>query len=187
MFDINIIFNILLSDNILAHESELFELIPELKSEKGFEQKNEWHCFDVWDHTLATINACDMNPEDRLVMLLHDIGKPILYQDDGNIRHFKGHAKKSAEIAKIVLDRFNISDDLKNMILKLIELHSTTIDVNSINLNNIDFYKRLLKIQMCDAKGYEEEHSKLVLQRINDVNSKLMLKETHLWVSLFFW
>ena len=105
MFDINIIFNILLSDNILAHESELFELIPELKSEKGFEQKNEWHCFDVWDHTLATINACDMNPEDRLVMLLHDIGKPILYQDDGNIRHFKGHAKKSAEIAKIVLDR----------------------------------------------------------------------------------
>lgn len=180
MFDINIIFNILLSDNILAHESELFELIPELKNEKGFEQRNEWHCFDVWEHTLATINACDMNPEDRLVMLLHDIGKPILYQDDGNIRHFKGHAKKSAEIAKIVLDRFNINDDLKNMILKLIELHSTKIEVDSVNLNNIDFYKRLLKIQMCDAKGYEAEHSNLALQRINSINYKLMLKETRL-------
>ncbi len=55
MLDINIIFNILLSDNILLYENELFELIPELKYEKGFEQKSEWHCFDVWDHTFATI------------------------------------------------------------------------------------------------------------------------------------
>ena len=77
MSDIKKLFNILLSDNILLYENELFELIPELKSEKGFDQKSEWHCFDVWNHTLTTVNACDMNPEDRLVLLLHDIGKPF--------------------------------------------------------------------------------------------------------------
>lgn len=96
-----------------------------------------------------------MNPEDRLV---NDIGKPFSYQDDGNIRHFKGHAKKSAEIAKIVLDRYNINNETKKILLKLIEFHSCRIDVDDIN--NVNFYKRLLKIQMCDAKGYEEEHSK---------------------------
>ena len=175
MFDINFLYNILLSDNITLCENELFNLIPELKYEKGFEQKSEWHCYDVWDHTLTTINACDMNPEDRLIMLLHDIGKPFSYQDDGVIRHFKGHAKKSAEIAKIVLDRFNINDEEKNIILKMIELHSSRIDVNDITKNNIDFYKRLLKIQICDAKGYEQEHSKKILQQLNYTKSKLSL------------
>ena len=178
MLDINIIFNILLSDNISLYENELFELIPELMYEKGFEQKSEWHCFDVWEHTLATINACDMNPVDRLVMLLHDIGKPFSFQDDGNIRHFKGHAKKSAEIAKIVLDRFNINNEIKNTLLKLIEYHSCRIDVDDININNVKFYNRLLKIQMCDAKGYEEEHSKKIMEQLNHTQKKInLLKE----------
>ena len=65
-----------------------------------------------------------MNAEDRLVMLLHDIGKPFSYQDDGKSRHFKGHAKKSAEMAKIILDRFNIDEENKELILKLIELYN---------------------------------------------------------------
>ena len=177
MSDIKKLFNILLSDNILLYENELFELIPELKSEKGFDQKSEWHCFDVWNHTLTTVNACDMNPEDRLVLLLHDIGKPFSYQDDGNMRHFKGHAKKSAEIAKVVLDRFNINNETKTTLLKLIELHSCSIDVDNININknNVNFYKRLLKIQMCDAKGYEEEHSKKIIEQLNHIQKKLYL------------
>ena len=175
MHDIKTLFKILLNDDILLYENEIFELIPELKYEKGFEQKSEWHCFDVWNHTLITINACDMNPEDRLVMLLHDIGKPFSYQDDGNMRHFKGHAKKSAEIAKIVLDRFNIDNETKDIMLKLIEFHSCRINVDDININNVVFYKRLLKIQMCDAKGYEEEHSKKIMEQLNHTQKKINL------------
>ena len=175
MTDINVIYNILLSDDILLYENKLFELIPELKYEKGFEQRSEWHSFDVWGHTLATINACDMNKEDRLVMLLHDIGKPFSYQDDGSIRHFKGHAKKSEEISKTILDRFNIDNSKKETILKLIELHSTKIDTSLINKDNKEFYKRLLKIQICDAKGYEKEHSKEILKELN-ITQKILYK-----------
>ena len=109
------IYDYLLSDNIQLYENELFEIIPELKYEKNFEQRSEWHCFDVWGHTIATINACDNNVEDRLVMLLHDIGKPFSYQEDGNIRHFKGHAQKSAEMSKKILDRLNIPEKNKNL------------------------------------------------------------------------
>lgn len=175
MIDINVIFNILLNDDISLYENELFELIPELMCEKGFEQKSEWHCYDVWNHTIATVNACDMNSEDRLVMLLHDIGKPFSYQDDGNIRHFKGHAKKSAEITEIILNRFNINTDTKNIVLKLIEFHSTRIEDDNINEDNADFYKRLLKIQLCDAKGYEKEHSKKLIKQLNHTKEILYL------------
>ena len=93
------------------------------------------------------------------------------------MRHFKGHAKKSAEIAKVVLDRFNINNETKTTLLKLIELHSCSIDVDNININknNVNFYKRLLKIQMCDAKGYEEEHSKKIIEQLNHIQKKLYL------------
>lgn len=173
MNDFDKICNYLLSDNILLYENELFKIIPELKYEKNFEQRNEWHCFDVWGHTIATINACDNNVEDRLVMLLHDIGKPFSYQDDGNIRHFKGHAQKSAEMAKIILDRLNIAENNKKTIIKLIDMHSTKIEIENINVENLNFYKRLLKIKICDAKGYEEEHYKLINKELNKLKKSL--------------
>lgn len=167
------IYDYLLSDNILLYENELFEIIPELKYEKNFEQRSEWHCFDVWGHTTATISACDNNVEDRLVMLLHDIGKPFSYQDDGNIRHFKGHAQKSAEMAKKILDRLNIPEKNKNTMIKLIDMHSTKINIESIDAENLDFYKRLLKIKIYDAKGYEEEHSKIINEELDKLQKIL--------------
>ena len=167
------IYDYLLSDNILLYENELFEIIPELKYEKNFEQRSEWHCFDVWGHTIATTSACDNNVEDRLVMLLHDIGKPFSYQDDGNIRHFKGHAQKSAEMAKKILDRLNIPEKNKNTMIKLIDMHSTKINIESIDAENLDFYKRLLKIKIYDAKGYEEEHSKIINEELDKLQKIL--------------
>ena len=89
------LYEYLLSDDISLYEEEIFKMIPELRYEKGFDQKSEWHEFDVWNHTLATILACDNNKGDRLVLLLHDIGKPFSYQDDKDVRHFKNHALKS--------------------------------------------------------------------------------------------
>lgn len=173
MIDITLLYNILLKENVSLYENEIFELIPELKFEKNFEQRNEWHCFDVWHHTLATIEACDMNAEDRLIMLLHDIGKPFSYQDDGEIRHFKGHADKSADISKEVLSRFNIPEEIKEVILQLIRYHSSAIKVENIDLDNLEFYKRLLKIKICDAKGYEIEHSKKVIDRLEKTSIKI--------------
>lgn len=173
MLDINLLYNILLKDNISLYENEIFELIPELKFEKNFEQRSEWHCFDVWHHTLATIEACDMNAEDRLIMLLHDVGKPFSYQDDGEIRHFKGHANKSADISKNILDRFNIPEETKNIILQLIKYHSIPIKEENINLNNVEFYKKLLKIKICDAKGYETEHSKMIIENLEKTRIKI--------------
>ena len=42
-------------------------------------------------------------------------------------------------------------------------------------LINKEFYKRLLKIQICDAKGYEKEHSKEILKELN-ITQKILYK-----------
>lgn len=163
----------LLCDDISLVEDEIFLIIPELKNEKNFEQKSEWHSFDVWNHTLKTINACDKNFDDRLVLLLHDIGKPFSFQEEGNIRHFKNHAKQSAVMSKDILLRLNIPEYKINTMVKLIELHSSKIKIQDVNKENIDFYKRLLKIQKCDAKGYEKEHAMQICQQLENTEAAL--------------
>lgn len=163
----------LLCDNISIVENEIFKIIPELRSEKNFEQKSEWHSFDVWNHTLAVINACDKSFEDRLILLLHDIGKPFSFQDEGNIRHFKNHAKHSANMAKDILKRLNIPEFKIDIMVKLIELHSSKINIEDINKENIEFYRRLLKIQKCDAKGYEKEHSIQIYNKLENLEFEL--------------
>lgn len=166
MTDLKRIYEYLLCDNIKEFENEIFKIIPELVAEKDFNQKSEWHCYDVWDHTITVISSCDRNPEDRLILLLHDIGKPFSYQDDNNVRHFKNHAIKSSEIASRILERLNVDEETSETMLRLIEMHSSKINREDINKDNIAFYKRLLKIKMCDASGYEKEHSKKILEEL---------------------
>lgn len=48
-------------------------------------------------------------------------------------------------------------------------MHSSKINESDIIKENVEFYKRLLKIKICDAKGYEKEHSNLILEELNKI------------------
>jgi tRNA nucleotidyltransferase (CCA-adding enzyme) len=108
-----------------------------------------------------------MDKEIRLVLLLHDVGKPHSYQDDDNkIRHFKGHSSKSAEISKPILERLGYSKEEIDEMIFLIENHDKPIQMQDINNGNIDRYKKLLYIEYCDASGYNPEYIKRVYDRL---------------------
>ena len=168
---------ILMKDIILENDEKLlFEIIPELKDEKGFSQNNPWHIYDVWNHTKTVLKNSKPDKEIRLALLLHDIGKPHSYQDDENgIRHFKGHSKKSAEISKTILERLGYSEKQINEICFFIANHDKTIRLELLNNDNIEIYKKLLYIQYCDASGYNPEYIKRVYYRLDKV--LLYLKE----------
>lgn len=149
----------LLSDNVGSYENEIIGLIPVLANEINFDQKNDWHNLDVWNHTLEAIRNCDYNFEDRLALLFHDVGKPLSFQEEDGVRHFAGHEKLSAEIAYQALIDFGLDPNITNEIVLLILEHATPIQIENINDKNYDYYKRLLKIQKCDALAYEPEHA----------------------------
>jgi len=86
-------------------------LIPELAACTGVEQR-ELHCFDVFEHLLAT---CDAAPRQslpvRLAALLHDIGKPpALEREAGGGLRFHGHESLSAEITERIMRRLRFSN-----------------------------------------------------------------------------
>lgn len=147
--------SILTSDNIeesiRENEEYIFSIIPELKYEVGFQQNHPNHCYDVWNHTIEALKHIEPDYELRLIVLLHDIGKPFCYQDgEDGVRHFWGHPRVSKEISKRILDRLNIDD--KDEILYIIENHDSIIDTNNIKNRNTEIKR--LKVQYADAYAH---------------------------------
>ncbi|MBQ8063719.1 MAG: tRNA nucleotidyltransferase, partial [Clostridia bacterium] len=62
---------------VLQDYRDVFAVIlPEMEPCFDFEQHNPWHIYDVYTHIAKSVEAVRPEPELRLAMLLHDIGKP---------------------------------------------------------------------------------------------------------------
>lgn len=165
-------------DNVLNNLNELLEIIPELKKEINFEHKNPNHNLDVFNHTLKALELSEDNFKIRLVLLLHDIGKPYIYTEENNIRHYKGHEQKSKELAQTILTRLNYNTQLIKEVCNLIEKHDTLLTEETINENKEEA-EILLKVQYCDAYAHHpntykkrEEYLEKTKKLINKSNQR---------------
>ncbi|MBR5662495.1 MAG: HD domain-containing protein [Bacilli bacterium] len=123
------------SDEIKRCEEEIFNFIPELRVCKGFDQKNPWHIYDVYEHTLHVVDGVKPNLLVRLAALFHDIGKPISFnQDDQGIGHFHGHWEESQKIFEEFAKKNNIDDETIYIVSNLIFYH----DLNLLKLSDDD-------------------------------------------------
>lgn len=157
-------------------ENMLFTIIPELKDCKGFEHKHPHHCYDVWEHTKAAMQKSKPDLYIRLALLLHDIGKPHSYQEDGEVRHFHGHPQKSAEMSQEILTRLGYSEKEVEEICYLVENHDNIINVDNVNKDNIELTKKLLYIQYCDAYAHDPKHIEKRIRKLDEIKEKLKEK-----------
>ena len=90
----------------------------------GFEQHSRYHCYNVWEHTLCSVAAIAPQPELRLAMLLHDLGKPSTFtMDEQGNGHFYGHPVVSCKLAEQVLSRLKYDNETRRVVLALVEYH----------------------------------------------------------------
>ena len=144
---------ILLVDDVYLqlkkHEQEIFKLIPELESCKGFEQNSKWHIYDVYEHILHVISYTEPNLCLRLSALFHDIGKPLVYKEDENKEgHFYNHWNESLNIFKKYQEEFELSSQEILLISNLIYYHD-------INLDNMDSFQLNSLIDEFEGKDIE--------------------------------
>lgn len=168
--------NILLSYNVVNDINKnikfITDIIPEISSMIGFEHKHPHHDLDVYNHTLKALSNSKKDLHVRIALLLHDIGKPFSYQDEGTIRHFHGHPKVSAEMSEIILKRLGYEEDFISDIIYLVENHDSLIDTENLD-NNIELVRKRLEIQFADAKAHKEDKVEKRLNILNKVKESL--------------
>ena len=173
-------FNILLTNKpslyIKKNEKELFEMIPELKYSKGFNQNNIWHVYDVYEHILHVIDNVPNNLILRLTALFHDIGKPFVYTEDENkVGHFYGHWDKSNEIFNSFANKYNLDKELVEIVSKLITYHDIRINKLSkeelqdlVIIFNMDEIKMLFELKRSDLLAQNPKFHSLLEDYIED-------------------
>lgn len=99
-------------------------VLPEIGPMRGFLQHNPHHNRDVWEHTLAVVQAIPAEPVLRWSALFHDIAKPQCFtMDEAGIGHFHGHPPVSAEMARTILRRLRCESSLIEAVTSLITIH----------------------------------------------------------------
>jgi len=152
--------------------------IPEITPMVGFEQNNPHHCYDVYTHTLVSLESIAPEPLLRWTMLLHDIGKPHCYTENETGGHFYGHYKISSDITKTVLKRLKASKEMIEHTALLVYRHDTLIPITDKSIRRLlmkmgeeDIFL-LYDINRADAKAQAKHQIKQRLERIDLLEQK---------------
>lgn len=159
-------------DSIKNRLDELLNIVPQLKDIIGCEHKHPHHHLDVWEHTLLALSMSPKNLKIRLTLLLHDIGKPHCYQEEGNVRHFKNHPSVSSCIARDILINLGYENDYVEEICCLIEKHDSLISNRDIETNRELTIDRF-KVQFCDALAHHPLKLEKRIKYLKLINEKL--------------
>ncbi|MBQ8298089.1 MAG: HD domain-containing protein, partial [Ruminococcus sp.] len=94
-------------DVLLEYSDVITAIIPEIAPCIGFEQRSDFHIYDVWEHIVRAVGAAPAdNLRLRRSLLFHDISKPdCMTIDEQGKGHFKGHAELSAIETKKIMKR----------------------------------------------------------------------------------
>lgn len=104
-------------------------VLPELVAMKGCPQRTQYHIYDVLEHTAYAVEAAPPTRLLRWAALCHDMGKPAAaFMGEDGAEHFYGHAQVSARLADGLMSRLLMSNSFKADVLKLIRMHSDTIE-----------------------------------------------------------
>jgi len=112
---------------LLRETGALDVVLPELAPMIGCEQ-NRFHRYDVWGHTVATVQAVEGDLESlrirRWTALLHDLGKPAVRHVKANGEWgFYRHETVGALLAEALLDRLKLGRRESLAIRLLIRRH----------------------------------------------------------------
>lgn len=98
-------------------------IIPELLDTIGVPQNPKFHIFDVYNHTLMAVD--NLPPRLMMAGLLHDIAKPVMQKENGNMYM---HELRGADMAKDIMTRLKFSNSEIEKTSKLIAIHMFNVD-----------------------------------------------------------
>ena len=149
-------------------------ILPEFDAMMETPQNTPYHMYNVGEHTIKTMEAIE--PDLRLTMLLHDIGKPaVRYTDSTGRDHFNGHGKVGAGMAHGIMRRLKFDNDTIAKVDRLILYHDLRPfpkpkEVRrTVFLVGEELFISYLKVQWADTCGKSSFRQEETFERIRAV------------------
>ncbi len=140
---------------LLLDEGVLDYILPEIVAGYGLPQRTDYHRYDVFYHTLATVEAADKSV--RCAALFHDVGKPKCFKETGS---FHGHDVVGAELTRDIMRRLRYSNAEISETERLVLYHMLDLKgdmkENKLRLfiqKNVGILKKLCLLKNADMIG----------------------------------
>lgn len=150
------------------------EVIPELALQFDFCQHTPHHIYDLYEHTLHTVDAAENTAVIRLAALLHDVGKPqCFFRDENGVGHFYGHEEVSADLADKRLRALRFDNKTRERIVLLIRKHGVVLPKTERSLKRLlasvgeEAFFELLSLKRADNASLAPMHA----DRIKEIDA----------------
>lgn len=160
---------ILLSDEAARGLADLLEhgfypyIFPELEETAGLYQ-GKGHFLDVFEHSILSVGLVKKALPLRLAMLLHDIGKAFVDQNEASF--FEYHEKESARLSDKLLKDLKYDNKTRKEAVKLILHHNDVLTVDEITLRRtlsvlgLESTENLIEVKIADIMAHELSYEK---------------------------
>ena len=146
------------AEDLIRFGPVLAEILPELKPQLGYDQRNHHHIHDLYTHTALVTGSVPPKLHLRWAALLHDTGKPATRTlDEQGEAHYHGHAQVSATMAQEVLLRLKAPTALREQVVDLIDKHMIWFEVSKkvirrwISRLGFEMFSDLITLQRADC------------------------------------
>ena len=109
--------------------------MPEFDVAMETVQSNPHHKYTVGEHSIVAMQNVQPEKRIRLIMLLHDLAKPVvLTTDDSGYDHFVGHTQAGANMAKGILKRLKFDNATIDFVYRMVKHHDDRPPMNNMAL-----------------------------------------------------
>lgn len=163
-------------------------IIPLMCHTVGFAQRGGHHFLDVFEHSLLAVGAIAPELVLRLTMLLHDIGKPFVWDSSESLSYdrFDDHAAVSAKLAGKILRDLKYDNATRKDVVELIAHHNDILLPDPVNvrralarLGEVQT-RRLVQVKVADLIAHdlagEREKILALFAEISDVIDEVVAR-----------
>lgn len=163
-------------------------IIPMMCHTVGFVQRGGHHFLDVFEHSLLAVGVIAPELVLRLTMLLHDIGKPFVWDSSESLSYdrFDDHAAVSAKLAGKILRDLKYDNATRKDVVELIAHHNDILLPDPVNvrralarLGEVQT-RRLVQVKVADLIAHdlagEREKILALFAEISDVIDEVVAR-----------
>lgn len=163
-------------------------IIPMMCHTVGFAQRGGHHFLDVFEHSLLAVGVITPELVLRLTMLLHDIGKPFVWDSSESLSYdrFDDHAAVSAKLAGKILRDLKYDNATRKDVVELIAHHNDILLPDPVNvrralarLGEVQT-RRLVQVKVADLIAHdlagEREKILTLFAEISDVIDEVVAR-----------